>query len=264
LQTLLAIPGKWGSMQSAPFLATLLFPFLVFPWFIVVIFLGITPVTGSRLDVLADGILSRPITRYEYFLACWAARVAVVLAVFLAVLVPATLLIALANRPAASDSVTWYGVISAFAVVSLVLTFLVSLGFFAGSLLRRPLAAAIVLIFVWFPLTLAMHVYSLEELSLLSLNQSIPTLLRTPWSGAESGGRRLTNLDISSLGKAGGLFVSALSGGSAPHEKSDFFDNFFSKGDYRDFSLLRVLFGYGMPTLLAMSIATWIFSSRDL
>ena len=42
--------------------------------------LGISPVTGARLDALADGILSRPVTRYEYLLASWLARVLVVLA----------------------------------------------------------------------------------------------------------------------------------------------------------------------------------------
>jgi hypothetical protein len=61
----------------------LLFPYLVFPWFLVVMVLGISPVTGSRLDSLSDGILSRPITRYEYLLAAWAARVTAVLAVYL-------------------------------------------------------------------------------------------------------------------------------------------------------------------------------------
>ena len=55
---------------------------------------------GSRVEVLADGILSRPITRYEYLLAVWAARVALVLGGFLLVMVPAVILVATANRRA--------------------------------------------------------------------------------------------------------------------------------------------------------------------
>ena len=61
--------------------------------------LGISPVTGSRLDALADGILSRPITRYEYLLASWAARVVTVLAVFFLVITPCVLLATFAKRP---------------------------------------------------------------------------------------------------------------------------------------------------------------------
>jgi hypothetical protein len=262
LQTLLTLPEKWGRMQTAPLLSSLMFPYLVFPWFIIVVFLGITPVTGARLEALSDGILSRPIARYEYFIACWVARVAVVLSVFSLVLVPFTLLITFAQRPAPTDTVTWFGVISAFVVVALVLTFLVSLGFVAGALARRPLVAALLLIFGWYPLTLALHVYSMEEFSLLSLNQAMPTVLRTKWSDSEADKRRLSNVDIQAMGK----YLSLLSGGAEPQNngKSDFFETFFSKGDYRDFSLVRVIFGYGVPTLLALGLATLVFCRRDL
>ena len=266
LWTLLTLPEKWARVQTAPLISSLMFPYLVFPWFIIVVFLGITPVTGARLEALSDGILSRPIARYEYFLACWAARVAVVLSVFSLAVVPFTLLITFANRPAPTDSVTWFGAVSAFVVVALVLTFLVSLGFFAGALARRPLVAALLLIFGWFPLMLALHVYSLEEFSPLSLNQALPTLFRTSWSETDADKRRLSNVDIQALGKAGGMFVSMLSGSAEPQKngKSDFFETFFSKGDYRDFSLTRVIFGYGTPTLIALGLATLVFCRRDL
>ena len=179
--------------QSAPFLASLVFPFLVFPWFIVVIFLGITPVTGTRLDRIswptASSVVHHPIR--VLLLACWAARVAVVLAVFSVVIVPATALIVLggANRPASADVITWYGAISTFVArrfgvdVPGIPRLLCR-----GALVRRPLPAAIVLIFVWFPLTLEPCTsISLEEFSLLNLNQSIPTLLRTPWNEPAGG-----------------------------------------------------------------------------
>ena len=109
LMAFLTLSANWPQMQTAPLVASLLFPFLVFPWFLMVIMLGITPVSGARLDALADGILSRPITRYEYLLACWLARVVVVLSIYLAVILPAAILLLFARRPAAEDSVTWYG-----------------------------------------------------------------------------------------------------------------------------------------------------------
>ena len=39
---------------------------------------------------------------------------------------------------------------------------------------------------------------------------------------------------------------------------------FFERDEYEDFSLLRVLFGYGLPTLAAVGIATISFYRRDL
>ena len=182
LLALLTLATGWGQLQTGILIGSLLFPFLVFPWFLIVMLLGISPVTGSRLDALADGILSRPITRYEYLLASWAARVVTVLAVFFLVITPCVLLAMFAKRPAVTaDSVTWYGMLSAAALVSLVLTFLVSLGFLAGTLLRRPLVAAVVLFFVWYPANFVLDTLSLEEFSPITLNRALPTLLRTPW-----------------------------------------------------------------------------------
>jgi hypothetical protein len=93
LSTFLTTAGNWITMESALLIAWLQIPFLVFPWFLVVIMLGISPVTGVRLDALADGILSRPVTRHEFLLAAWLARLVSVLAVYLLVSVPAILLI---------------------------------------------------------------------------------------------------------------------------------------------------------------------------
>ena len=60
---------------------------------------------------------------------------------------------------------TCYGVVASLIVVSLVLTFLVTLAFFAGTLLRNALLAAVLLVFVWFPVNLVLHTFSLEEFS---------------------------------------------------------------------------------------------------
>ena len=140
--------GKLADRLSpAPLIASLLFSYLVFPWFLVVIMLGISPMTGSRFDALADGILCRPVTRYEYLLASWGARVVVVLAVYLASWCRRSRLLRSAKRPLPDDGVTLYGVLASLGVVALVLTFLVTLSFLAGTLLRRSLLAVVVLIF---------------------------------------------------------------------------------------------------------------------
>jgi hypothetical protein len=188
--TLLIVSTNWGTTQTAPMLQAVLFPYLVLPWFLVAMVLGISPVTGSRLDSLSDGILSRPITRYEYLLASWAARVVTVLAVYLAVIVPVVLLAMFAKRNVAEDQVTTYGLLATLTVVGLIQTFLVTLGFLMGTLLRRPMLAAVVLVLTWLPVNSVLSIFDLAQFSAFSMCQAVPTLLRTPWSAGEDDKRR--------------------------------------------------------------------------
>lgn len=261
LVTLLVVLSNWAQMQTAPLVAVLLFPYLVFPWFLVVMVLGVEPVSGSRIETLVDGILSRPVTRYEYLLAAWGARVLVVLAGYLVVLGPAISLVMLANRPVPEDTVTVYGILAALGVVGLVLVFQVSLSFLFGTLLRRPLLAIVILLFLWYPANLILHTFSLEEFSPISLSQSLPTLLRQPWRE----GQTLTktpDLELETLARQTERFLSVFGGPSEPIVQRK--PGFYEQNNYDDFSLLRVLLGYGVPTLAAVGLATLCFSVRDL
>jgi hypothetical protein len=247
--TFFVVGGNWTRMESAPLIASVLFSYLVFPWFLVVIVLGISPVTGSRLDALADGILSRPVTRPEYL--------------FLAVTLPAVLLVVFAKRPVAADGVTFYGVVTSLIVVSLVLTFLVTLAFFVGTLLRNALLATVLLVFVWFPVNLMLNTFSLEEFSPISLCQALPTLLRTTWSADDSTTESGPNpQDIAALMRQTNRFLSVLSGSATPESEPK--GSFFERGSYEDFSVLRVLLGYGLPTLVAFGLSVLFFCWRDL
>ena len=169
LLTLLLVLTEWREFPTAPLIGSLLVPYLVFPWFLVVMVLGVNPVSGSRADSLADGFLSRPITRHEYLLAVWASRVVLVLSAYLVVIVPAVACVTLAKRPAAADTVTLYGVIAGLAVVGLVLVFQVSLSFLFGTLLRKPLLAIVILLFLWYPANILMSAFKMEALSPISL-----------------------------------------------------------------------------------------------
>jgi len=263
LLTFFLLTANWGKFQTAPLIASLLFPYLVFPWFLVAVVLGVSPVSGSRAEALADGFLSRPVTRYEYLFAAWAARVLTVVGTYLAVIVPAVVLAVFANRPVADDAVTVYGVLGSLGVVSLVLTLLVSLGFLLGTLLRRPLLSVVVLIFVWVPINLILNTFSLEELSPISLNQAIPTLLRQPWSEAEPDTEEPLGDDEAEIyAQQAAAVVNWLAGAQSPPPQSK--NDFLHRDNYEDFSLLRVLLGYGIPTLAAVALATLCFCSRDL
>jgi ABC-type transport system involved in multi-copper enzyme maturation permease subunit len=263
LLTLLLVASNWPNFQDGTLIASLLFPYLVFPWFFVVVVLGVTPVSGSRNETLADGILSRPVSRIEYLLATWSARVMLVLSVYLVVIVPAIVLVMLAKRPVPDDTVTVYGIITALGVVGLVLTFLVSLGFLAGTLLRKPLLAVVVLIFVWYPIGLILSIFSLEELSPISLNRAISTQLRSSWRETDAEAKDNANVqDADVFTDQVSNFFNVLSGvqPKAKAAKPDFFEG----EKFDDFSLFRVTLGYGLPTIASVILASLCFYWRDL
>jgi ABC-type transport system involved in multi-copper enzyme maturation permease subunit len=261
--TLLLAASAWPQLQTAPMIALLLFPWLVFPWFVVVMVLGVTPISGSRAEALADGFLSRPITRHEYLLAIWASRVAVVLGTFLLVMVPAVCLVATADRAVRVDPVTLHGTVAALAVVALVLVLQVSLGFLMGTLLRRPLPAIVALLFLWYPVNLVLHTFKLEALSPISLSQAIPALLREPRPEDDSpSAESAKDREMEELSRQTDKFLSFLSGSPPPAPARP--PGFFERDEFRDFSLANVLLGYGIPTLAAIGLATLCFCRRDL
>jgi ABC-type transport system involved in multi-copper enzyme maturation permease subunit len=263
LLTLLLAAANWPKFQDATLIASLLFPYLVFPWFFVVVVLGVSPVSGARAEVLADGILSRPVSRGEYLLAAWLARVLLVWGVYLVVAVPALVLVTWAKRPVPEDTVTFLGVVSALGVVGLVLTFLVSLGFLAGTLLHKPLLAAVVLVFVWYPSGAVLNVFSLEEFSPISLSRAMCTQLRQPWRTPEANAKdQASAQDMEALARQVDHFLSVFSNGQARPAAAP--PDFFEGGRFGDFSLPRVLLGYGVPTLMAVALALLFFYRRDL
>ncbi len=263
LLTLVLTGSNWANFQDGTLIASLLFPYLVFPWFFVVVVLGVTPVSGSHTETLADGILSRPVSRFEYLLATWSARVVLVLSVYLVVTVPAIVLVTLAKRPVPDDTVTVYGIVTSLAVVALVLTFLVSLGFLTGTLLRKPLLAVVVLIFIWYPIGLVLSIFSLEEFSPISLNRAISTQLRRPWREVDADPRgSIRAEDAEAFTDQVSNFFNVLSGVQPKPKAAK--PEFFEGEKFDDFSLLRVILGYGLPTLAAVVLAALCFYWRDL
>jgi ABC-type transport system involved in multi-copper enzyme maturation permease subunit len=252
---LMVLSSHWGISGDGKLIAWLMFPYLVLPWFLVVMMLGVGPVAGNRAESLADGILSRPVTRYEYLLASWASRVITVLGIFLIVVVPAILLVVLAERPAPDDPVTGYGVLIGLLLVCLVLTLQVSLAFLLGTLLRRQMVAVVLLVLGWFLSAATLGTFQLEELSPFSLCQAMPTLLQQPWSEEEPSQVAEEASTFSDFFKS----VESLVETASPQEKE-----FMDSEDYEDVLLWRVTLGYGLPTLLSIGLATLVFCRRDL
>jgi ABC-type transport system involved in multi-copper enzyme maturation permease subunit len=260
LLSILLTLGNWTQLRDAPLIAMLLFPFLIFPWFLVVIVLGVTPVSASHTDTLADGILCRPVTRYGYVLATWAARVLTVVGVYLLVVAPLCILIILIKRPVPADHVTFFGLATTLGSVALVLTLVVSLGFLAGTILQKPLLAAVVLVFVWYPINMVFSAFSLEEFSPISLNQAATTQLRSQWGPESNDGTAASAAEAQTLARQADRFLSVLSGTPA----QDKTPRFFEPGKFDDFSLARVMLSYGLATLAAFGLSVFCFCRRDL
>jgi ABC-type transport system involved in multi-copper enzyme maturation permease subunit len=261
LLSLLLTLANWTHLQDAPLIASLLFPFLIFPWFLVVIMLGVTPVSGTQTETLADGILCRPVTRYGYVLATWAARVATVLGVYLVSVMPLCLLIILAKRPVPADHVTFFGLLTLLSAVGLVLTLVMSLGFLAGTLLQKPLLAAVVLIFVWYPVNIVLSSFDLEAFSPISLNQAATTQLRSVWLQDPSDETARDAAEAQTLALQANKFLSRLSGTSPQQDQKS---AFFEPGKFDDFSLVRVMLSYGLATAAAFGLSVLCFCRRDL
>jgi hypothetical protein len=261
--TLLLTLGNWTQLSNAPLIASIMFPYLVFPWFLVVIALGVTPVSGLQAETLADGVLSRPVTRHGFLLATWFSRVVTTLGVCYLVVIPAITLIALADRPTPEDKVTLFGIMTSLGMLGLVLTLLVSLGFFMGTLSRKPLLAVTVLIFVWYPINLILSVFSLEQFSPISLNQALTTQLRRPWRQVEaSQDTGIEQADAEAFARQASNFLDVLSGKRIQTQKSK--PDFFDPGKFDDFSLAQAALGYSVPTLIAVGLAVLCFHRRDL
>ena len=273
----LLLASGWREIPAAPLIAQVLFPFLVFPWFLVVMVLGVSPVTGSRVESLADGILSRPIARHQVLLGAWAARVVLVLGVFLVTIMPSILWVSLAERPAAEKpagatgflglgqeeaegGVTLYGTAAAVGVVALVLTFQVSLAFFLGTVLRNPLWTIVILLFLWYPVNIVLHQFRLEEFSPLSLSQAVSTLVRQPppWLDASQ-----DTQERQAVSETLDEFTKWFSSGSQEPAETDAPD-FFEPEEYNDFSLAWVLSAYGVLTAASLGLAMLCFGLRDL
>jgi len=110
---------------------------------------------------------------------------------------------------------------------------------------------------------IAVNAFSLEEFSPISLNQAIPTLLRQPWSPPEADSQsQPAEGRWQDAAKQVSDFMKVFSEG--PPARSEPKPGFFNRDEFQDFSLTRVVLGYGLPTLAAIGLATLCFCFRDL
>lgn len=259
LLNFLTLLSWWQWLPNPLLVGALLFPFLVFPWFLVIITLGANAVGSARLETLADGFLSRPITRLEFIAASWLARAITVLVVFALAVIPTALIGLYADRPVSPDPVTLDGMVVASTLVVLVLLGLLSLGFLLGVLLRNGWMALVLAFFVWYPINVLLSTFRMEEFSPISLNQATPVVLRKSWFLPD---KESEKVDIAQLQQQFAEFVRSLMGPPTPQRRER---GFFSEVDaYQNIRPWRVGLSYGLITILLTAGSYAIFYWRDL
>jgi hypothetical protein len=126
------------------------------------------------LEVAADSILTRAVTRYDYIVAKLLSRIGVVTVVHLAATMPMVFL----ARRAGLDDATTGGLLMASLVTGVMLLFLTALGVLVGTVLRGLIVAVIVIMVAFSAEGLIFEFLDLTYLSASSVLDSLPDMIR--------------------------------------------------------------------------------------
>ncbi|PKN81883.1 MAG: hypothetical protein CVU47_05060 [Chloroflexi bacterium HGW-Chloroflexi-9] len=129
---------------------------------------------SGEASVIADGILSRSVTRTEFVWAKVVARLGFALAVYFAVMLPFVYLIV---RYASPDT-TYGGLVVGVTMVALILTFLGALGLTLSSLMSNVLLAVLTLLLVVVISGVVLQFLGLQWMSTTSVLARLPQTFR--------------------------------------------------------------------------------------
>jgi len=126
------------------------------------------------IDVAADSILTRAVTRYDYVAAKLLSRVCLVAAVHVTAMLPMVFLV----RRAGLDDATTEGLIMASLLIGVMLVFLAALGVAAGTVLRNLAMAAVVIMVAFTSESLIFDFLDLTFLSPTRVIGELPETIR--------------------------------------------------------------------------------------
>lgn len=168
VMTVNAVTEGLAAETFAGLLAT--FP-LIWSTFAIVVSAG---AISSEAGVVADSVLSKAVTRYEYVLAKMTSRLITVLGVYLLVILPSAYVI-LRN---AQDELTGAGVAWALVIVGMTLVLLTSLGVTFSTIFNRTLVAVVAAWFLWYVAGAIFGLVGVEYLSPLLIIDSLPGMVQ--------------------------------------------------------------------------------------
>jgi ABC-type transport system involved in multi-copper enzyme maturation permease subunit len=130
---------------------------------------------SSERGTIADSVLSRGISRFQYFMGKWHARLIVILGSFLvlggAILVASCFLLR-------NDDVSWAGSGMALLLVAAVLTVVISLGVTMSSMCQSTVLSIAILWMVLYGVGAGLYLVNFGQLNPARLLRIMPALLR--------------------------------------------------------------------------------------
>lgn len=179
LQALVTLPASMSEETPPQALANVLGTYpLIWSTFAIVISAG---AVASEAGVVADSVLSKAVTRYEYILAKMLSRVLTVLGVYLLVAVPSALL---AHRYD-NGELTRAGMIWGVALIGSIMMLLTSLSVTFSTIFNRTLVAMMAAWFLWYVAGGIFAVLELEYLSPLHIVENLPDILQGVYSTSD-------------------------------------------------------------------------------
>lgn len=171
LQAIVTVPASTGDGTAADALAGLLGTFpLIWSLFIIV---NTSGAVSSESGVVADSILSKAVTRYDYILAKMASRLVLVIGAYLLITLPSAYLI---YRYGIGD-LSPRGVMWAVLVVGMMLVLLTSLSIALSTLFNRTMVAMVGAWGVWYSAGGITALFKVEFLSPLDIVDTLPATL---------------------------------------------------------------------------------------
>jgi len=172
LLAIVSLPVALSERPGAQALAEVLGTYpLIWSTFAIVLSAG---AVSSETGVVADSILSKAVTRYEYIVAKLASRLVTVLGVYLLVAIPsAYLTYRYGTGPLSTSGIVW-GVL----LIGLNMVLLTSLSVTFSTLFSRTLVAVMGAWFLWYMAGGIFAVLEIEHLSPLHLVENLPAILQ--------------------------------------------------------------------------------------
>jgi ABC-2 type transport system permease protein len=128
---------------------------------------------SSEAGVVADSILSKAVTRYDYILAKMAARLMMVIGLYLVITLPAAYLVSRYGQGSLDTGGTAWGI----TLIGMTLVLLTTLSVAFSTLFNRTLVALIVVWFLWYSAGGIAALFQVNDLSPLHIVDSLPDLL---------------------------------------------------------------------------------------
>jgi ABC-2 type transport system permease protein len=163
-------------------------------WSVFVIIISSSAVS-SEAGVVADSVLSKAVTRYEYILAKFSSRLFTVIGLYLIVVLPAVFIISNNTDDALSNAGLTWGV----TLIGLFLVLLTSLAVTFSTLFNRTMVAVVIVWFLWYGAGIILALVGAEYLSPVTIIETLPAMLQGDYDSADQW-RTLVGFSLPSIG----------------------------------------------------------------